>query len=434
MKKILTIIFTFIFIQTSGQDLIKIGTTKFLHTNGSNNTAIGLNAGNAITTGKSNIFIGTNSGLSNTSGQYNVFLGVDAGINNTTGNENTYIGLNAGAISNGERNVKIGAFAGTHTGIGIDNTYIGHSAGYGSGTTEGNPNIGSFNTFIGSGAGPSNTIGGNNTFLGAQTGLANKTGNYNVFLGSNVGLSNTSGSSNVFIGVNCGTDNQASENLFIGQASGRLNTIGTKNIFLGVSAGYDNKDGSYNTFIGYIANAMGANAASLQRSAAIGYNARVSINDAIVLGDYENANIKVGIGVHNPQYRLDVKGVINMRVGFNSPSMKINDKDFLALDKEGAYVLSNFKLKYENQNQWSDVVFEKNYQLKPIEEVIEFVKINKHLPNVPSANDIVENGLDVNQILPKFLEKIEELTLYVHQISEENKKLKQEIGELKKKL
>jgi hypothetical protein len=37
-----------------------------------------------------------------------------------------------------------------------------------------------------------------------------------------------------------------------------------------------------------------------------------------------------------------------------------------------------------------DFVFENNYKLKPINEIEQFVKANKHLPNIPSGKELEE--------------------------------------------
>jgi hypothetical protein len=83
---------------------------------------------------------------------------------------------------------------------------------------------------------------------------------------------------------------------------------------------------------------------------------------------------------------------------------------------------------------WADYVFEPGYQLKPLEEVEQFAKTNKHLPGVPSAEQLMKNGgVDVNEMLAKQMEKIEELTLYMIQVKKENKELRAEIETLKNK-
>ncbi|KAB8153043.1 hypothetical protein EZY14_011735 [Kordia sp. TARA_039_SRF] len=75
---------------------------------------------------------------------------------------------------------------------------------------------------------------------------------------------------------------------------------------------------------------------------------------------------------------------------------------------------------------WADYVFEKDYDLKPLEEVEAFINANGHLPNVPTASEIEKEGLNLGEMDAKLLEKIEELTLYVIE-------LKKEINELKSK-
>ncbi|RYE25147.1 MAG: hypothetical protein EOP51_05105 [Sphingobacteriales bacterium] len=62
---------------------------------------------------------------------------------------------------------------------------------------------------------------------------------------------------------------------------------------------------------------------------------------------------------------------------------------------------------------WSDYVFADNYELKPLDEVENFINENKHLPDVPSADEVVKDGIDVATMDAKLLQKIEELTLYV---------------------
>lgn len=82
---------------------------------------------------------------------------------------------------------------------------------------------------------------------------------------------------------------------------------------------------------------------------------------------------------------------------------------------------------------WADYVFEPGYELKSLEEVEAFVKKNKHLPGVPSAQQLVdEGGIDMNKMFAKQMEKIEELTLYVIELKKENKELLRMIGKQKK--
>ena len=63
-------------------------------------------------------------------------------------------------------------------------------------------------------------------------------------------------------------------------------------------------------------------------------------------------------------------------------------------------------------NNWPDFVFEKDYSLMNLSETEAFIKENKHLPEIPSAKEIEENGLNLGEMQAKLLQKIEELTLH----------------------
>jgi len=62
---------------------------------------------------------------------------------------------------------------------------------------------------------------------------------------------------------------------------------------------------------------------------------------------------------------------------------------------------------------WPDYVFEKNYELMPLNEVKRFIQKEGHLPNVPSAEKIEADGLNLGEMNALLLEKIEELTLHL---------------------
>lgn len=76
----------------------------------------------------------------------------------------------------------------------------------------------------------------------------------------------------------------------------------------------------------------------------------------------------------------------------------------------------------------SDYVFEPDYKLRPIQEVEDFITENKHLPNIPSADEFKENGVGLGEMDNMLLRKVEELTLYV---IEQNRKLEVQNNELK---
>ncbi|TVZ41162.1 hypothetical protein P886_0502 [Alteromonadaceae bacterium 2753L.S.0a.02] len=74
----------------------------------------------------------------------------------------------------------------------------------------------------------------------------------------------------------------------------------------------------------------------------------------------------------------------------------------------------------------ADYVFEHGYQLLPLNEVELFIKENKHLPRVPSAQEFAEQGYGVGEMDNMLLEKVEELTLYIVQQEKRIQALEQE--------
>jgi hypothetical protein len=190
------------------------------------------------------------------------------------------------------------------------------------------------------------------------------------------------------------------------------------------------------SYFGRYAGGVGVNQNTLQRASAIGYNAKVAVDDGLVLGD--STLVKVGIGTANPQARLDVRGAfrlkgnINFVASANQNLIEINKEPFLTIDPDNTPVLSHFKIRYKSENQWSDRVFEHNYKLLKISEVEKFIQENGHLPNVPSASEVVKEGVGMDVMVSKLLEKVEELTLYTIQQQKEIEALKKRVKGLKK--
>lgn len=78
---------------------------------------------------------------------------------------------------------------------------------------------------------------------------------------------------------------------------------------------------------------------------------------------------------------------------------------------------------------WADYVFRRDYKLMPLSDVEKHIQDKGHLPNIPSAAEVMKNGINLGEMDAKLLEKIEELTLYS---IEQEKKLKEEEGKNKK--
>ena len=62
---------------------------------------------------------------------------------------------------------------------------------------------------------------------------------------------------------------------------------------------------------------------------------------------------------------------------------------------------------------WSDYVFDANYQLMSLDSLAKFISANHHLPEVPSAKEVEANGIRVAEMNALLLKKVEELTLHL---------------------
>ena len=85
------------------------------------------------------------------------------------------------------------------------------------------------------------------------------------------------------------------------------------------------------------------------------------------------------------------------------------------------------EVKVELYADWPDYVFQDEYRLTPLHELKAFISDNKHLPNIPKAEVVAKEGLEIGEMNRKLLEKVEELTLYVIQLQEQIDELKQEL-------
>ena len=76
------------------------------------------------------------------------------------------------------------------------------------------------------------------------------------------------------------------------------------------------------------------------------------------------------------------------------------------------------------ETNWSDFVFEKDYELMPLSEVEKYINEYGHLPGVPSASEVEKDGVALGNSQALLLQKIEELTLYTLEISKQLELLK----------
>jgi len=82
------------------------------------------------------------------------------------------------------------------------------------------------------------------------------------------------------------------------------------------------------------------------------------------------------------------------------------------------------------QNPWPDYVFDSSYKLTPLSEVKSYVLANRHLRGIPSQAEVEKNGHELGKMDRLLLQKVEELTLYLVELKEENEKLNERIKAL----
>jgi len=129
-----------------------------------------------------------------------------------------------------------------------------------------------------------------------------------------------------------------------------------------------------------------------------------------------------------PNNNNDGGSYIGINDGYNNTWIKFFNNGLAKFD--GKIISKEVEVKL---NVWADYVFNKNYKLLSLSDVEKHIEEKGHLPNVPSAVEVVKNGINLGEMDAKLLEKIEELTLYVIQLNKDVKKLEEENKAFKNK-
>ena len=285
---------------------------------------------------------------------------------------------------------------------GVSNTFYGFAAG---------SNIPLMTdlsaTFIGAGAGYSNTYGDNNTFLGYYAGYANTTGSRNTFLGRNAGDSNTTGHNNTFLGYYTGDSNTTgSSNTFLGDYAGQLNTTGYFNTFLGRNAGHANTTGYGNILIGYRAgyNETGSNKLYIDNT---------DTSSPLIYGEFDNDLVRI-------------HGTLEMAeaVSLSDARMKKNVQPLIAsLDKVSMLKGVSFDWKTE---AYADRGLSDDKQIGLIAQDVE-----KVLPELVKTGTDGYKSVSYAKLTAVLVEAIKELKSEQKELKDENQALKTQIEEIK---
>jgi hypothetical protein len=133
-------------------------------------------------------------------------------------------------------------------------------------------------------------------------------------------------------------------------------------------------------------------------------------------GDYNFLKLQNAGGI-----KFVINGAGNVGIGTTNPTQKLSVKGTVRAQE----VIVD--------TGWSDFVFDESYKLKALSETEAFVKTEKHLPGIPSAKEVAENGISIGDMQAKLLAKIEELTLHVIEQQKQIEAMKRENGALRQR-
>ena len=246
-----------------------IGNKAGFRSNGNYNTAVGyraLSGSSSGDTSHSNVAIGYIAMEDATSAIENVAIGIFAGNSLTTGDYNTVVGsyalrrgTSAGRhvaigysamnefIQGDTRNTAVGMYAMFQPRSGSNNVAVGYEAMRGHNSVY----DGDFNTVVGSTAMYSAQGGDNNTIVGYEAGYNVSTGGDNVLIGYEAGYTQSTATAATLVGYKAGTNNTANSIVALGKNAGFSQSSAANNTFIGFSAGHTTSTAGSNVFVGY---------------------------------------------------------------------------------------------------------------------------------------------------------------------------------------
>lgn len=137
---------------------------------------------------------------------------------------------------------------------------------------------------------------------------------------------------------------------------------------------------------------------------------------------------KVGIATSSPIRTFDVNGMSHFSDTMSIGTTKTNGSLLAVAGK-----ISAEEVEVSFSSTWPDFVFSTSYELNTLAQVEEYINQHSHLPNVPSADEVAEKGINIAEMDAILLQKIEELTLYTiaqQKQLDEQKKLIEEQSKL----
>lgn len=139
-------------------------------------------------------------------------------------------------------------------------------------------------------------------------------------------------------------------------------------------------------------------------------------------------NIVVGSSSGMVTIGNNVAGTVMYVTTAGTVGIGTSDTKGYKLGVDGNIVCEELKVKL-SQN-WPDYVFADDYKLPSLKDVEAAIAAGKHLPGIPSAKEMHEEGINVGEMQKLMMQKIEELTLYVIDLQKQNNALVEKVSAL----
>lgn len=137
------------------------------------------------------------------------------------------------------------------------------------------------------------------------------------------------------------------------------------------------------------------------------------------------------IGSHNNALNTWSNLAINPD-SYGNVSIGTNDAKGYRLAVNGNVIATSVTVK--TNGNWPDYVFKPRYQAMPLAAVRDYINKNGHIPEVPLAAAVDQEGINIGEMNKLLLKKVEELTLYMIGKDQELKEANKRIDGLSKRL
>jgi hypothetical protein len=146
------------------------------------------------------------------------------------------------------------------------------------------------------------------------------------------------------------------------------------------------------------------------------------IGTSLTMGDPTTVNSSGTMLISQPTYQSNFSGSIGINTlnthGFN-------------LAVNGSAIATSMTVQL--YGSWPDYVFKPKYALKSLFDLKTYIDQNHHLPEIPSAEQVEKDGLNLGEMNKLLVKKVEELTLYMIELQNQLKAEQKQIDQLKSK-